>query len=64
MNQPLSLLVDNELFFINDERHIEPSMLFIGGPRLNMTPYEATQLRNWLTKALKYIEQEKNNEKI
>jgi len=55
------LLVDNELFYINDERDIEPSMLFIVGPRLNMSHYEATLLRDWLTEALEYIEQENKN---
>lgn len=58
MNKPEPLRVDNEVFQI--EQIPEEKICSVSGPRMNLSPYEAEELRDWLTKFLNWYYKEKD----
>ena len=52
---PTPLHVDGEVFVVNDEEVKETGVIFISGARMNLSPYEAQELADWLHDAVKWI---------
>ena len=60
MDKPAPIRVDNELFEISDERYADPLCLYVRGPNIGLSPFEAQELRDWLTKVLEWIDYERS----
>jgi hypothetical protein len=58
MDKPKSIVINNELFEVVDERDKDELAVYILGPRLGLGPFEAEELRDFLDKYLKYYYEE------
>ena len=60
---PTALEVDGEKFEVYNECFAEgESLIYVHGPRLNLSPFEAEELRDWLTQFLDWYYKEKEDD--
>lgn len=60
MNKPEPLYIDGEIFKILGEDNPDILIPYVHGARMNLTPFEARQLRDWLTQFLEWRSKEKD----
>lgn len=55
MNKPQPLSVDGERFEVYGEDEPEIWTPYVHGAKMNLSPYEAEELRDWLTQFLERL---------